>query len=597
MTEESTKNKLRMLEEAQEVSHFSADAFGPEQIIEMNKDLPESTFTLFLPPDYDKRLLPIKARALRSWWEKDEKTRMHARFCLPLTMASGLGFYILSPATFTVEWDGEANHDAQVTIIDGSSHAQIDNHSSFGSFTVQSRFIVRTKNIGDFIYIKGVSNTYRKPFHVMEAMIESWWSPSEFGVVCLVNQPGKFTIEKGEPLAQMFVINVEQAQYGLAVAEGYPPFWKEWSDRRKPEIYDGRNMDYLRGVLPDQTPVCPHMKKWTDTNTAEAPVERTVSQLWSAADVARIADNIDESVRLYNRSLQLAEERGEVTEELLYQLSEVGHQFQEIEKHQHAIRLIEKCVELSERHFPPYGLDFTADLLTDIAYSKRVIGELDKAESLLVESLKRKREQDARPLSLARTLIDLGTLTDFRGRHKEAEPFLTEAKQIYEAHLPSDDPQQLYMKNVYACMLSHIGRYEEAEALYEEVIRERSRIFGEESLEVAFTHNDLGYHYKLMKQYDQSEQSFKRCIEIRRKQLGDDLEVASAYEDLAWMFRDKNDWPKAKKALEQVLAIRKEKLFPRDPGLSAVYWGLLDVCTKMGDLDSADKARRMLGQK
>ncbi|MBI2810816.1 MAG: tetratricopeptide repeat protein [Candidatus Melainabacteria bacterium] len=595
MTEESTTNKKkRMLEEAQETSSFSEKSFGPEQIVEMNQDLPEQSMVLFLPPDFDKRFLPVKARALRNWWETDDKTRMHARFCLPLTMASGLGFYILSPATFTVEWDGDPTHDTEVTIIDGASHAQIDNHSSFGSFTVQARFIGRTKNIGDFIYVKGVANQYRQPFHVMEAMIESWWTPSEFGIVCLVNQAGKFTIKKGEPLAQMFVVNAVQAQYGLATADGYPPFWDEWTERRKPEIYNGRNMDYLRGVLPDQTPVCPHMKNWNEpTQIPNLAVGQTVNQFWAAGEVARRAGHQEDAIKNYNSALQLAEEREEVTENLLYSLMSVAREFQNLDNQHQAMEYIQKCITMSERYFHP-GLEFTADLFTDLAYSYRTLREFDKAQTNLVESLRRKRAEGATPMSLARTLIDLGTLHDFCGRRDQAAPFLTEAREIYAAaNLPDDDTKNLYLKNVYACLLTHIGKYDEAEPLYFEVIKQRSIIFGEDSIDVAFTYNDLGFHYKSMGKFDEAEKMFVKCLESRKKQLGpDDLEVAAAHEDLSWMFREAGNFASAKKQLESVLAIRKKKLAARDPLIAATYLAIADVCLELGDGAAAAQARK-----
>lgn len=597
MTEESTKKK-RMLEEAQEAMEtstaFSEHNFGPEQIVEMNRDLPEQSIVLFLPPDFDKNLLPVKARALRSWWENDDKTRMHARFCLPLTMASGLGYYILSPATFTVEWDGDPTHDTEVTIIDGASHAQIDNHSSFGSFTVQARFIVRTKAIGDFIYIKGVANQYRQPFNVMEAMIESWWSPSEFGIVCLVNQPGKFTIKKGEPLAQMFVVSTSRAQYGLATADGYPPFWDEWTERRKPEIYNGRNMDYLRGVLPDQTPVCPHMKNWNEANEAPNTVSvgQTVNQLWAGAEVSRRAGQPDEAIKSYDAALRLAEEREEVTEHLLHLLQAAGREFQLLDNQQQAIKYIQKCIAMSEKYFHP-GLDITSDLFTDLAYSYRTLRDFDNAHKSLTESLRRKRDEKAPPISLARTLIDLGTLNDFCGRRDEAAPFLKEAREIYAAHLPEDDTKHLYLKNVYACLLTHIGQFEEAGPLYLEVIKQRSIIHGEDSVDVAYTYNDLGFHYKSMSKFDEAEKMFVKCLEIRQKVLGaDDLEVAMVHEDLSWMFREAGDFRKAKEQLESALAIRKKKLPARDPLLSSNYLAIADVCIELGDNAGAAQARK-----
>jgi hypothetical protein len=138
-------------------------------------------------------------------------------------MAAGVGWYILSPATFTVDWCGDDDHDAKIEIVEASSHAVIDNHSAHGSFTIQTGFIPRTKKPGDFVYVKGVADQYRLPYYLLEALIAAWWTTSNFELVCLISRPGKFTIEKGQPLAQMFVVDAEHALYDVSLKDGYPP--------------------------------------------------------------------------------------------------------------------------------------------------------------------------------------------------------------------------------------------------------------------------------------------------------------------------------------------------------------------------------------
>ncbi|MBS1955557.1 MAG: tetratricopeptide repeat protein [Cyanobacteria bacterium SZAS-4] len=565
--------------------------FGPEQILQLNKELRSSSITLFVPPSYDRSLLPIKARGLRNWWETDEKTRMHARFCLPLTMASGLGYYILSPATFVVEWDGVPTHDTTIEILDGASHTQIDNHSSFGSFTVQAGFIARTKNIGEFVYIKGVANQERPAFNVLEAMIESWWSPSTFGIVCVVNRAGKFKINKGEPLAQMFVVGSSHAEYGLSVLEGYPPFWDEWNERRRPEIYNGRNMDYLRGVLPDQTPVCPHLKSWSKSPDDQIDEDQATS-LWRLGEHARTADNIDESVRHYTRALQIAEEKSELTSELLYQLFQVGHDLQQRAHFVQSARLLRKCVDLTEKYFPD-GLHFTTDLLTNIAYSYRQAGDLEAAREILQQLLARQRGGGVDALSLARTLIDLGTLRDLEGDFENAQNCLDEAQEIFSANLPVTDVQFLYLKNVYACLLSHMNQFDRALTLYNEVVAAKLEIFGERSSEVAVTYNDLAFHYKLMKRFDQSEEYFSKYLSILVDKYGaSHLDVAAVHENLGWLFREAALLQKAKVEMETALRIRKELLYPKDDRLRGTYLTLADICDELGDRSAADKLRK-----
>jgi len=220
--------------------------------------LKESKIEIYLLEKYDKTLLPKKPDIYLDWWEKDQKTKQHARFCMPLLMANGLGYDILSPATFEIEWDGDENKNAQVNILDRSSHGIVDNHSAHGSFTVQTQFIPKTEE-GYFIYIKGIPNI-RRSFSVMEGMIEAWWNPANFGLVCLCNYAGKFIIKKGEPLARMLLIHQDAIKVNIEVKDNQFDVFqrKEWLEKRNKQV--GHVLDYFKGLYPDGIPTEHHIK-------------------------------------------------------------------------------------------------------------------------------------------------------------------------------------------------------------------------------------------------------------------------------------------------------------------------------------------------
>jgi hypothetical protein len=86
-------------------------------------------------------LLPSKPTFGRDWWEKDGKTRNHARFCLPLLMANQAGYTIPSPVT--AEIHVPETGDVKITVTEGNPR-EIDTHSATGSFTIQPIFVLRT---------------------------------------------------------------------------------------------------------------------------------------------------------------------------------------------------------------------------------------------------------------------------------------------------------------------------------------------------------------------------------------------------------------------------------------------------------------------
>ena len=222
------------------------------------KTLKKSKIQLFLTKNYDKGLMPKKPKIYLDWWESDSKTKHHARFCMPLLMANGVGYDILSPTTFEIEWDGSELHDARVKIIDNSSHGIVDNHSSRGSFTVQTGFVPKTEE-GYFIYIKGIPNI-RRPFSVMEGLIESWWSPANFGIVCLCNSPGKFLVKKGEPLARMILLHQDAIDVDIEIKDNEfeVPQRKEFIEKRIKET--GHILDYFKGLYPNGEKTSHHIR-------------------------------------------------------------------------------------------------------------------------------------------------------------------------------------------------------------------------------------------------------------------------------------------------------------------------------------------------
>lgn len=213
---------------------------------------------------YDHSLRPIQADREKAWWDDNSKTRDHAKHCLPLIMANSLGYFILSPGTFIVRWNGNIQEHAVIEKIDGCSHYMVDDHAAFGSFTVQAGFIPRTIDPGDYVYVKGIANERSLPYTCMEAAIEAWWNPGVFGLVYLLNQPGEFLIRKGQPIAQMFLLSGRHAASTI-VHDGVHPGYAEWIKKRSRPGYR-KDLDYMVGKLPDGSKVEEHVTNWKSWN-------------------------------------------------------------------------------------------------------------------------------------------------------------------------------------------------------------------------------------------------------------------------------------------------------------------------------------------
>lgn len=216
---------------------------------------------IHLSDDFDESLAPVEAERHRQWWEDNRATADHAKHCLPLNMANSLGYYILSPGTFIVKWDGDTNKRATIEHIERSSHYAVDDHAAFGSFTIQAKFIPVTDDPGDFVYIKGIPNERGSPYSCMEAVIEAWWNVGNFGLVFLLNQPGEFLIPKGKPIAQMFLYKGSAGAADISFIRGYPDGHDHWQRRRSREGYI-KDLDYMKGYNSIGQKIDTHITNW-----------------------------------------------------------------------------------------------------------------------------------------------------------------------------------------------------------------------------------------------------------------------------------------------------------------------------------------------
>lgn len=206
---------------------------------------------IYTNPNYDLSFFPVPGTRLRQWWEEDSKTKNHARFCLPMLAANNYGFYILSPADIQIYWNGSLNSDAQVTVHNPCSHAEVTTHSAHGCITIQTNFIPRTpRNV--FTYIKPVPNL-RLPIQPLEGMMETWWLVANFGLVCFVNQPGMHYISKGDPIAHMIFVGSSIHDYEIfhagdvSLLEGRQQFVEKRNN------YTTKQLDYMKGIKPDES--------------------------------------------------------------------------------------------------------------------------------------------------------------------------------------------------------------------------------------------------------------------------------------------------------------------------------------------------------
>lgn len=198
-------------------------------------------------------------------------------------MGSSAGYEILSPTWIEVAWSGRREDlvryrtspsrplEADSEHPHKTGERWVSTHSCLASFTVQTHWVVRTARPGDFVAVVPIANFRFPHFQAMSAMVEAWWNPANFGIVCLLNGPCHFEIPAGTPLAQMFVVPAETLQLDLHVTTKQLQAFTDFTDKRArrgqwqncPFRYKNKDLDYMGGRLPDGTKDPHHIRRWT----------------------------------------------------------------------------------------------------------------------------------------------------------------------------------------------------------------------------------------------------------------------------------------------------------------------------------------------
>jgi hypothetical protein len=151
----------------------------------------------------------IPANPKRSWM--DSANAKNPYRCLPLSMANGFGWEILSPSKFIVEWNGGAlPTDVRIIKVEGTQFP--DPLFGEGTLAWHTGYLFKT----DYpygIYVTGAPNLPKHNIIPLTGIVETHWLPFTFTVNWKFTQPGSTQVEIGEPICQIFPIDMSTFDY------------------------------------------------------------------------------------------------------------------------------------------------------------------------------------------------------------------------------------------------------------------------------------------------------------------------------------------------------------------------------------------------
>lgn len=180
-------------------------------------------------------------------------------------------------------------------------------------------------------------------------------------------------------------------------------------------------------------------------------------------------------------------------------LNSLASLYQKIENYNQAEVLYQQIIALEQR-YPRYeGYDYTLSR-NNLSTLYRDKGAFEQSEKMLLDALK-KLPKDASGAMMASeqaamVLNNLAITYDKMGRYEQAEPLFREVLRLWEQFVGKQHPEYAATLNNLAALYYHNQEYEKAEALYLQVIQIDRKTLGETHPNNANNLNNLAELYR-----------------------------------------------------------------------------------------------------
>jgi serine/threonine-protein kinase len=244
-------------------------------------------------------------------------------------------------------------------------------------------------------------------------------------------------------------------------------------------------------------------------------------------------------------------------------LGVVGRLYQRLGVYDRARPLLERALAIRTRLEGTSG-PIRAESAGDLAALLHDQGEFEAAEGLAREALGARRAQGVRrPAALAQALAALGAIVSNRGNPAEADALYREAIAI-DRRL-GDRAALADHLGGHGTALWRAARYDEARQAHEEALANQ-RLLGGESTAVATSLLALGTDLMELGRFAEAEALFEECLALRRRLLGDTHpHVAFAYGTLGDLHQRSGRLEQAEQAHREAFRILTIALGPDHP--------------------------------
>ncbi|KAH3743270.1 tetratricopeptide repeat protein [Pelomyxa schiedti] len=172
----------------------------------------------------------------------------------------------------------------------------------------------------------------------------------------------------------------------------------------------------------------------------------------------------------------------------------------------------------------------------------------------------------------------------------EAETLFKAAVSLVQARRPVDLSAMADVQDALAYLFRVQARYEDACPMYEESLKIRKRLHGEESREVAASMCSLAILFRKMGKYDKAEPLYSGSCVLRKKLLGlNHPETAMSYNGLGCLYQDTGKDKLSEEHFGIALQIREHCHGPNHPDVAMTLSNMASLYLSQARYDEAER--------
>jgi serine/threonine protein kinase/tetratricopeptide (TPR) repeat protein len=199
------------------------------------------------------------------------------------------------------------------------------------------------------------------------------------------------------------------------------------------------------------------------------------------------------------------------------------------------------------------------------------------------------RELEGQPQIRSRLTETMGTVYRSLGLYEQARTMLEKALELKKKIYGEDSLSVADTLQNLGIVLDSQGRYDEAAADFRKALEIRSRKLGPDDPDVARTLNSLAINYWNQEKYAEAEPLFERSLAIKEKTLGPDhQDLANTLINLAILKHTQKKYGESEALFKRALAISEKKLGPDHPDLGTILNDLAALYEDEGRREEAE---------